>query len=118
MLTTFGRRKSQRRSGLIKGATKPPEAASTENLVSIEGFRDHHAQHTVDRAIDILLYEKVIDGLDILVLAGVSGTQDDADTDGVLVDELDCFLRVYNIAVRGAVDILCYGKASAFVSLT
>jgi hypothetical protein len=60
----------------------------------------------MNRAINILLYEKVVDGLDILVFASVSGTQDGTDANGILVHELDCLLRVYNVAVLGAVDIL------------
>jgi hypothetical protein len=60
----------------------------------------------VDRAIDILRYEKIVHSLDILVFASVRGTQDDADTNGVLVNEVDCLLGVYNVTVCSAVDIL------------
>ena len=59
--------------------------------------------HTVNGGIETLLLEKVVEALDILILASVGGTQDSADTDGVLIDEFDTLLGVEDIAVLGAV---------------
>ena len=59
----------------------------------------------MDRAVDFLLDQEVVDGFDVLVLAGVGGADDGADTDRVLVDELDSFGGVDHVAVFGAVDV-------------
>lgn len=60
----------------------------------------------VDRHIEVLLNQQVIDSLDVLVLARVRGTQDGADTDGILVNKVDRLLGVNDVAVGRAVDEL------------
>ena len=59
----------------------------------------------VDGAINFVLHKEIIDCLDILVLSSVGGANDGADTNSVLVNELDSLLWVDNIAFIGAVDI-------------
>lgn len=59
----------------------------------------------MDRDVNVALDQEVVDGLGVLVLASVSGTEDGADTNGVLVDQVDSLLRVDNEAVLCAVDV-------------
>lgn len=65
-------------------------------------------------AIDILLDEQVIDGLHILILSGISGPNDGADTDRVLVDETDRLFRVDDPASLGAINISILSGESLF----
>lgn len=60
----------------------------------------------VDRHIEVLLNQQVIDSLDVLVLARVRGAEDGADTNGVLINEVDRLLGVNDVAVGRAVDEL------------
>jgi len=60
----------------------------------------------VNWAIDVLLDQKVIDSLNIFILAGVSCANDDADADCVLVNECDGLFGVNHVAVGCAIHIL------------
>lgn len=60
---------------------------------------------TVNRNVNVALDQEVVDGLGVLVLASVGGTEDGADTNGVLVNQVDGLLRVDNVAVLCAVDV-------------
>jgi hypothetical protein len=60
----------------------------------------------VDVHVNVALNQEIVDGLCVLVLASVGGTQNGADTDGVLVDKVDGLLGVDYVAVLGAVDVL------------
>lgn len=60
----------------------------------------------VDVDINITLNQEIVDSLCVLVLAGVCGTQNGADTDGVLVDKVNGLLGVDYVAVLGAVNVL------------
>jgi hypothetical protein len=60
----------------------------------------------MDGNVKVALDQQVVDGLCVLVLAGVGRAENGADTNGVLVDEIDSLLRVDNVAILGAVDIL------------
>jgi len=60
----------------------------------------------VDRAVDAPLDKQVVDGLGVLILAGVSRAQDGADPDRVLVDQVHRLLRVDDEAVLAAVHVL------------
>lgn len=62
----------------------------------------------VDWGIKSSLDQEVVDGLDVLVLSGISGTDDSTDTDSVLVDEVDSGLRVDDVAVFRAVNVLLF----------
>ena len=57
-------------------------------------------------AVNVLLDQKVIDTLDILIFAGVSCANDDADADCVLINECDGLFGVDHVAVGCAVHIL------------
>ena len=59
----------------------------------------------VDRTVNILLDEKVIDCLDIFVLPRIGRADDGADADRVLIDQLDAFFRVDHVAVFGAENV-------------
>ena len=59
----------------------------------------------MDRDVNVALDQEVVDGLSVLVLASVGGTENGADTNGVLVNQVDSLLRVDNVAVLGAVDV-------------
>ncbi|KAI6756732.1 hypothetical protein HG530_011330 [Fusarium avenaceum] len=56
--------------------------------------------------IDITLNEEVVDGLDILVLAGVGSSENSAHTDGVLVTQINSLIGIHNESIRRAVDEL------------
>jgi hypothetical protein len=60
----------------------------------------------VDVYVNVTLNQEIIDGLCVLVLAGVCGSQDGADTNGVLVDKVNGLLGVDYVAVLGAVNVL------------
>ena len=60
----------------------------------------------VNRRLESLLTEQVVDGLHVLILASIGSTQNAADADGVLVNQVDSLLGVDDVAVRGAVDEL------------
>lgn len=59
----------------------------------------------MDRDVNVALDQQVVDGLGVLVLASIGGTENGADTNGVLVDQVDGLLRVDNVAILCAVDI-------------
>ncbi len=56
----------------------------------------------MDGAIDVLLNQKIINGLDIFVFPSVGRPNDSTDTDGILVNQVDRFLRVDHVAIFGA----------------
>lgn len=60
----------------------------------------------MDVDINVTLNQEIVDSLCVLVLAGVCGTQNGADTDGVLVDKVNGLLGVDYVAVFGAVNVL------------
>lgn len=60
----------------------------------------------MDVYVNVTLDQKIVDGLCVLVLAGVCGTQNGANTDGVLVDKVNGLLGVDYVAVLGAVYVL------------
>jgi hypothetical protein len=62
----------------------------------------------VDWAVNALLNQEVVDSLDILVFSSVRGSQDSADTDGVLVNQLDGFFGIDHIALVGTEDVLLF----------
>ena len=71
------------------------ELADVEHVVDVlEAFRECE------------LVGEVIDGLDVLILARVGGSQDGADANGVFVNEINSLLGVKDIAFSGAIDIL------------
>jgi hypothetical protein len=57
----------------------------------------------MDRRIKTLLYKQIIDRLHILILTRVGGPQNHANTNRVLVHQVDRLLRVNDKAVLGAV---------------
>ena len=59
----------------------------------------------MDRAINVLLHQKIIDRLNILILPSVGGANDSTDTNSILINELHSFLRVDYVTILGAVDI-------------
>ena len=59
----------------------------------------------MDGAVDLLLDQEVVDGFDVLVFSRVGGADDGADTDGVLVHELDGLLGVDHEAILSAEDV-------------
>ena len=59
----------------------------------------------VDGAIDLLLNEEIVDCLDILVLASVSCANYGANTNGILVDEVDGLFGVNDVAVLSTEDV-------------
>ena len=59
----------------------------------------------VDGAVDLLLNEKIIDRLDILILASVGCANDGTNTNGILVDEVDGLFGVNDVAVLSAEDV-------------
>ena len=63
-------------------------------------------QLTMDGDVKVALDQEVVDGLGVLVFASVCGTENGANTDGVLVDEVNSLLRVDNVAILRAIDIL------------
>jgi hypothetical protein len=113
METTFGRRKSQSRLGLMNGATKPPEAASTANNQHWPvSFKDK--RHTVNWGVEALFNQKVIDCLGVLVLAVESRAKNHANANGILVNELNSLLGINHEALGCAIDIaLVYIKVPA-----
>lgn len=60
----------------------------------------------VDGDIHAPLNQEVVDGLDILVLTSVSGTENSTDTDGVLVAKVNSLIGVQDEAIGGAHDEL------------
>jgi hypothetical protein len=60
----------------------------------------------VDRAIDVPLDEQVIDLLGIFVLSSESCAENGADTNSVLVNQVDSLFRVDHISLGSAVDVL------------
>lgn len=58
----------------------------------------------MNRGVQATLNQQVIDGLDILILACVGGSEDAADTDCVLVDKIDSLLGVDHVSLLGTVD--------------
>ena len=63
----------------------------------------------VDRGVQTLLAEQIVDGLDVLILASVSGAEDGADSNGVFIHQVDRLLRIDHVAVGSAVyELLIY----------
>jgi hypothetical protein len=60
----------------------------------------------VDPNVEVAFNEKVVDSLDILVFACVGCANNGADTDGVLVNQIDTFLRINDPSLFSAVDVL------------
>jgi hypothetical protein len=106
MDTTFGRRKSQTSSGQTKGATNPPDAASTVQDVSKPINLNKLNLVTVDADVEVTFDEEVVDGLYILVFACVRCANDGTDTDGVLVYQIDTFLGINDPSLFSAEYIL------------
>ena len=71
----------------------------------------------MDGAVDVLLNQKIVDRLHILILASVGGTNDSADTNSVLINEVHGLLGVNNVAVLSTVGIafLAFEVASRFL---
>ena len=59
----------------------------------------------VNGTVDIFGDQKVIDGLNIFVLASVGGANDGANANSILVDQVDGLFRVNHIAILCAVDV-------------
>lgn len=59
----------------------------------------------VNWGVEAPLDQQIIDGLDILILASVGGTENDTDTNGVLIDKIHGLLGVNDISGRSTVDI-------------
>lgn len=59
----------------------------------------------MDRTIDLLVDQQVVDGFDVLVLARVRGPQDRTNANGILVHQVDRFFRINHIPRLRAVDI-------------
>jgi hypothetical protein len=59
----------------------------------------------MDRAIDLLLDQQVVDGLDVLVLARVRCPQDRTNANGILIHQIDRFFRINHVPRLRAVDI-------------
>ena len=59
----------------------------------------------VDGAVNFLLNQEIIDCLDILVLAGIRCANDGANTNGVLIDQVDGLFGVNHVAVLSAEDV-------------
>jgi hypothetical protein len=57
-------------------------------------------------AVDVALNEEIVNSLCVFVLASVSSSEDSANTDGVLVNEVYSLLGVDDVTILGAVDIL------------
>jgi hypothetical protein len=55
-------------------------------------------------AIDASLHQKVVDGFRILVFSSVRSTKNDADTNRVLIDEVDSLFWIDDVSVIGAID--------------
>jgi hypothetical protein len=71
--------------------------------------RRHEATRSgvnMDRAINVPLNEQVVDLLGIFVLASESRAENGANTNGVLVNQVDSLFRVDNVSLRSAVDVL------------
>lgn len=62
----------------------------------------------VDVAVEVALFEKVVNGFNVFVLASVGEAEDGADADCVFVDEIDGFFGVDDIAGGCAVDVLLF----------
>jgi hypothetical protein len=60
----------------------------------------------VDVDIDVALNEEVVDSLDVFVFAGVGCSKDGADSNSILIAEVDALLGVDYIAFSCAVDVL------------
>lgn len=61
---------------------------------------------TMNSDIEVTLYEEIVDSLDILVLACVGRANDGANTNGVLVNQIDTFFGINNPSFLGAIDVL------------
>lgn len=60
----------------------------------------------VDGDVNVLGDEQVVDGLGVLVATSVSGAENGHNTNGVLVDEVNSFLRVDQETITLAEDVL------------
>jgi hypothetical protein len=60
----------------------------------------------VDGNVKALLDQQIIDRLGILVFTGVCGAENHADTNGVLIDQINRLNRVNHVSVIGAIHIL------------
>ena len=75
-------------------------------------FRNHEWSHESSRSsinvndrINLLLDQQIINLLSILVLSCVSCAKNDADTNGILVNQVDGLLGINDISLRCAVNI-------------
>ncbi len=59
----------------------------------------------MNAAIEVLLDQQIVDGLDIFILARVCHAQDDANADCILIHSFDRLFWIDNIAILRAVDI-------------
>lgn len=60
----------------------------------------------VDGDVQAALLQEVVDALDVLVVAGVSGAQDDGNANGVLVNQVHGLRGINGVPVGSAVDVL------------
>jgi hypothetical protein len=64
----------------------------------------------MDWSIQVLLNQQVIDTLDVLVFAGVGGSKNGADTNGVLVNKVDTLLGINDEAILSTENVLWLGQ--------
>lgn len=60
----------------------------------------------VDRDIQPLLLQEVVDTLDVLIVAGIRRAQDNGNANGIFIHQVHSLLRINRVPVRRAVDIL------------
>lgn len=58
----------------------------------------------MNRHVDFAVDKKVIQRLDVFVLAGVSRAKDGTNTDGILITKVDSLFGINNVAIRVAID--------------
>lgn len=58
----------------------------------------------VDGSVQATLDEQIVDSLDVLVLACVSGPEDAADTDRILINKINSLFGINDVSLLSAVD--------------
>jgi hypothetical protein len=60
----------------------------------------------VDDGVNVSLDQEIVNGLGIFVLSSVGSTENNTDTNGVLINQVDSLLGIDDVSVGGAVDVL------------
>jgi len=76
-------------------------------------FRDHERSHKsarrsidMNHSINILLDQQIINRLSILILSRISRAQNNANTNSILIHEVDSLLGINHVSVRCAINVL------------